>query len=161
MLVKFTSGQAGIVLPRHSVVYILIVRGRKGMGRWSLSFFSSWVDVTFSSSVPPPDRAGKFICPSLYGQARTVVALWEKYFQVSVQWESFILKSQLLTKKDEETSTFTPPLTFPGKGHLGFLLWLLHSWVLSFDLPFMWMNLDLVFFQELFMHCVFLEFVDV
>ena len=71
-------------MPRelNSVGHSFLITGKVGRGRRpSLSFLSR---RTFPSSVPPPGRAGKFTQPSLDGQARTVTALWEKYFQVSV-----------------------------------------------------------------------------
>ena len=52
-----------------------------GRGGRPLSFLST---CTLPSSAPPPGGAGKFTRRSLDGQARTVTALWKKYFQVSV-----------------------------------------------------------------------------
>ena len=59
--------------------YSFIIKGKLGrVKRPSLSFLSS---NTFPSSVSPPDRKEKFICPSLYVQARTVTALQKNIFR--------------------------------------------------------------------------------
>ena len=43
----------------------------------------------FLSSGPLQGRAGKFTCPSLYSQARTVMALWNIFSVLSTMTESF------------------------------------------------------------------------
>ena len=77
--------------PEYSVAYIFIIRRREGRARRSLSFLRRHHISIISSS---PKLAGKFTCPCLYDQARTVRAP-EKYFWISVQRDSFILKSYL------------------------------------------------------------------
>ena len=63
--------------------------------RWLKPPYSSFLSRHHTSIISSSSLLCGGIFLSLYGQARTVIALWKKYFQVSVQWESFILKSHL------------------------------------------------------------------
>ena len=59
----------------------------------------------FSSSVPPPGRAGKFICPLLYGQTRTVIS--------SVQFSLSVMSNSL---QPHESQHARPPCPSPTPG---------------------------------------------
>ena len=89
MLLRFTNGQASVALPWVLSGLHFYNQRERGVGgkRPSLSFLSRY-------HIPPPGRAGKFTFPP-YMVGPGLSSYFEQSSQVSVQWESFILKSHL------------------------------------------------------------------
>ena len=73
---SLSSGRARNAAPWELTGLQLYNERESGEGEKSSLVF---LQETFMSpsSVPPPERAGKLTCPSLCGQARTIIALWK------------------------------------------------------------------------------------
>jgi len=89
MLLRFTNGQASVALPWVLSGLHFYNQRERGFGgkRPSLSFLSR-------HHIPPSGRAGKFTFPP-YMVGPGLSSYFGQSPQVSVQWESFILKSHL------------------------------------------------------------------
>ena len=83
-------GRQKLHCPQHSVGYIFIIKGREGRGRRSPLSFLSRCHISISL---PQVRQRSLLIPIWSGQ--DCHSTFKKYFQVSVQWGSFILKSHL------------------------------------------------------------------
>ena len=76
---KLTSGWAGGCLKQELIGYSVIIKGKEGRGKTPSP--SSFLNRCHTSTFCSTSMSGGEVFLSLYGQVRTVMALWKNHFK--------------------------------------------------------------------------------